>query len=180
MPEQSWTGLGQLGLGSEAPPGLMGMMQQYRPPTGLDPNDHRSISYPAGGAAQEIMNNTYFPVDPYSIEFAAGGGETGQGRFVLNGQDLFGGVLPRDMLPSNTLLRDIPRNLQPLLAPALTRFYRERDYAGGASRGEMSAPWTRFYAPNNGVVSPGSESTWPGITRLDPWGRSMGEYANLY
>ena len=178
--------LGQLGLGlSAAPEGLLQMaMGRFQPNLGLDPNDHRPISYPAGeGAAQEIMNNTAFPVDPYSIEFRPGVGETGQGQFEYNGKELFGSVLPRNMLPSNTLLSDIPRNLQPLLAPALTRYYKNADYQGGASRGQMSAPWTRFFAPNNGVASYNTgaiEHTWPGITHYDPWGRSMGEYPNLY
>jgi hypothetical protein len=155
---------------------------KFQPPTGFDPNDHRPIT-DTMGAAQEVMNNTDFPVDPYSVEFRPGVGETGQGRFEINGQELFGSVLPRDMLPGNTRLSEIPKNLQPLLAPALTRYYRDANYQGGAARGQMSAPWTRFFAPNTGVESYNTgqiEHTWPGITRYDPWGRSMGEYANLY
>jgi hypothetical protein len=156
--------------------------EQFRPPTGLDPNDHRPISY-TGGPSQEIMDSTNFPVDPYSIEFRPGVGETGQGQFELNGKELFGGVLPRDMLPSSTRLSEIPKNLQPLLAPSLVRYYKNADYQGGAARGQMSAPWTRFFAPNSGAESYNTgaiEHTWPGITHYDPWGRSMGEYPNLY
>lgn len=130
-------------------------------------------------AAFALWNDAKLPLDPFRIVYNGGGPGSSNNRFTLDspqGPDIFGGKFP-----TTAALASIPRSLQPLLGPSLARFYQDAQYQGGAARGQMSAPWTRFYAPPAAQVGNGQfDHTWPGITRYDPWGRSMGEYPNLY
>jgi len=84
------------------------------------------------------------------------------------GPDLFGGK----QFKAGNLPHDIPQSLQPWLAPALMRYFYQSGYANQGGSG-INAPWTRQYAPTAPDIK-----TWPGITKYDPWGRSIGELAN--
>lgn len=134
-------------------------------------------------AAEKVMKGQKFPVDPSRIVYR--GGTTGSGGFRLDsetGPDLFAGSGQLQGSGGFFPMSGIPRELQPLLAPALNRYYHDNDYQGGAMRGQESAPWTAFFAPPAGESHNTGQfgRTWPGINRIDPWGRHLGTYANLY
>jgi hypothetical protein len=119
-----------------------------------------------------------YGIDPFTdIEYGPGSGQEGQtsGFHLVNrgegpGPDLFGG----HQFKEGNLPRYIPQELQPWLAPALMKYFYQSGYANQGGSG-MNAPWTGQYAPRAPDIK-----TWPGITKYDPWGRSMGEIANAY
>jgi hypothetical protein len=84
------------------------------------------------------------------------------------GPDLFGGK----QFKAGNLPSGIPQSLQPWLAPALMRYFYQEGYGNQGGSG-INARWTGNYAPATGDIK-----TWPGITKYDPWGRSMGELPN--
>lgn len=117
-------------------------------------------------------------INPFS-DIVFGGNSNREGQtsgFTLGsaqGPDLFGGR----QFQGGNFNAQIPRELQPWLAPALMRYYYNQGYVSQGGSGGQGAPWTGSYAPAAPKLD---HPTWPGIARYDPWHRDLGAYANLY
>ena len=122
-------------------------------------------------------------INPFTdIVFGGASGQEGQtSGFTLgkhasdfSGPDLFGGR----QFQQGSFTENIPRELQPWLAPALMRYYYNNDYVNQRGSGGQNATWSGQYAPtapNFGRYP--YEGAWPGVAKYDPWGRQVGAQA---
>ena len=149
-------------------------------PFGLGPPDTYPYQMtPQAMEAVQRAGSSFGGIDPFDIYYKAASAPTESGFSKRDGSDPFAGIpyFKQNDSTDPNFLRQVPQNLQPLLAPALVRHY-EGIFGGGSKDGRgiaaLNAPWTSSFAPP-APSYPTDEAFWEPEYFRDPWFRRWGQ-----